>query len=170
MRVSTLNEKSRRNWDPPETGPNGTMTSLARLGFLVTPVIHRFSPPDTKTLLINVSVRRSNCARSSLFLSPIQTVAPPVISPQVDKKISELPSLLLPAWLLVELNAMRMPSALIEGLKLPSPVLLVIWVKLLVEVSKRKISKFPSLLVPRGSSAVKNAMRVPSALIEGAKF
>ena len=65
---------------------------------------------------------------------------------------------------------MRVPSALNEGTPI-SPMLWVIWVRVLVEVSKRKISDLRSLL-PVGirSRLDINAMRVPSALIEAPKL
>jgi hypothetical protein len=87
-------------------------------------------------------------------------------------KISAVPSALpgFPgARFEADSKAIRVPSALIEGAKLP-PGLLVIWVKRLVVVSKTKISLLPSALpgFPGVRSRLEEkAMRVPAALIDG---
>src|SRR3954447_23784149 len=66
---------------------------------------------------------------------------------------------------------MRVPSALIDGEKLAkSTVELVSWPSPGVVVSNRKISWLRSELPPVRSRLEKKAIRVPAALIDGAKL
>jgi hypothetical protein len=83
------------------------------------------------------------------------------------RKISELPSGLDPVRSASPKKAMRVASALIEAPPDPPTAECVICVALLVEVSNRKISKFPSALPPVKSAVELKPMQVPSALIEG---
>ena len=103
------------------------------------------------------------------MLPPVVLVIWVMPEPEVQRKISRLPSALPPVRSLSESKAILVPSALMEGLKLSPPVELVIWVKPEPEV-QRKISWLPSALpgLPGVRSLLESkAILVPSALMEG---
>src|SRR5882672_10743724 len=77
MRASTLRDRL----SPPASAPfviapKGTATSVALVGFRVTPAMQRVIPAETSVVLMYTSVRRSNWVPwSSLFLRLIHRVA-----------------------------------------------------------------------------------------------
>src|SRR6185503_5426326 len=83
------------------------------------------------------------------------------------RKTSSLPSAFSPVRSEVELKATRVPSPLIEGSWLKPAVALVIWVRLAVAASYRKISLLPSALPPVRFAVELKAMRLPSTPSEG---
>ena len=72
IRVDSLSERaSPTATGTVATGPKAAVTSFAKLGFLVTPVMHRVVDEPTNTPFLKTSARRSNCVPwSSLFLRP----------------------------------------------------------------------------------------------------
>ncbi|MBK6395822.1 MAG: hypothetical protein IPF73_14975 [Betaproteobacteria bacterium] len=78
---------------------------------------------------------------------PVELVICVKPEPEVQRKISSLPSALPPVRSRLERKAILVPSPLIEGSMLDPPVALVIWEKPEPEV-QRKTSLLPSALPP----------------------
>ena len=86
------------------------------------------------------------------------------------RKTSKFPLGFPPVRFALDIKAMRVPLSLITGLILLADDVLVTWVKVLLVMSKRKISRLASAFPPVRFPLAEKAIRVAAALIATRRF